>query len=291
MSSADLVVLGAGPAGLAAAWRAARAGRDVVVLERASAVGGMAASFEVAGFIGRALVTALVEHGPVVGIDRRPQGPLPGLTVIEADLLDSNPEVRAALADAAVVHHLAGCPDVRDQAADVAERRHRDNVLATAAVLAAVAPRVAVLVASSSSVYGGSRGGRPSAEPDRLRPRGGYASSKVEVERLCRERAATGHPIGTVNIGTGVAVSLGELVAAVGRALGTPVRPVVEPAARAEVAHTLADVTRLGGLLGWVPRTDLDDLVGRQLVAGGRRLSSQADQRGRAPDQAAQSRA
>jgi protoporphyrinogen oxidase len=47
--SADLVVLGAGPAGLAAAWRAARTGRSVVVLERAPAVGGMAASFDVAG--------------------------------------------------------------------------------------------------------------------------------------------------------------------------------------------------------------------------------------------------
>jgi protoporphyrinogen oxidase len=47
--SADLVVLGAGPAGLAAAWRAARKGLSVVVLERADSVGGMAASFEVAG--------------------------------------------------------------------------------------------------------------------------------------------------------------------------------------------------------------------------------------------------
>jgi protoporphyrinogen oxidase len=48
-NSADLIVLGAGPAGLAAAWRAARAGRSVTVLERADAVGGMAASFTVAG--------------------------------------------------------------------------------------------------------------------------------------------------------------------------------------------------------------------------------------------------
>lgn len=48
-SSVDLVVFGAGPAGLAAAWRAARGGRSVLVLERASQVGGLAGSFEVAG--------------------------------------------------------------------------------------------------------------------------------------------------------------------------------------------------------------------------------------------------
>ncbi|MQA27548.1 MAG: FAD-dependent oxidoreductase [Micromonosporaceae bacterium] len=54
-SSADLVVLGAGPAGLAAAWRAAKAGRSVVVLDRAPVVGGMAGSFAVAG--------AQVDHG------------------------------------------------------------------------------------------------------------------------------------------------------------------------------------------------------------------------------------
>jgi protoporphyrinogen oxidase len=49
MSSSDVVVLGAGPAGLAAAWRAARRGFSVTVLERAERVGGMSASFEVDG--------------------------------------------------------------------------------------------------------------------------------------------------------------------------------------------------------------------------------------------------
>jgi protoporphyrinogen oxidase len=44
-----IAVIGAGPAGLAAAWRTATAGHEVVVIERAPAVGGMAASFEVAG--------------------------------------------------------------------------------------------------------------------------------------------------------------------------------------------------------------------------------------------------
>jgi protoporphyrinogen oxidase len=48
-ASADLVVLGAGPAGLAAAWRAARRGLDVVVLEKSAHVGGLAGSFEVDG--------------------------------------------------------------------------------------------------------------------------------------------------------------------------------------------------------------------------------------------------
>lgn len=47
--SVDVAVLGAGPAGVMAALRLARSGRSVAVLEQAQAVGGMAASFEVAG--------------------------------------------------------------------------------------------------------------------------------------------------------------------------------------------------------------------------------------------------
>lgn len=45
----DVVVLGGGAAGLAAAWRAASAGKSVHLLERSTALGGLAASFEVAG--------------------------------------------------------------------------------------------------------------------------------------------------------------------------------------------------------------------------------------------------
>jgi protoporphyrinogen oxidase len=44
-----IAIVGAGPAGLAAAWRTAAAGHEVVVVERAPVVGGMAGSFEVAG--------------------------------------------------------------------------------------------------------------------------------------------------------------------------------------------------------------------------------------------------
>jgi protoporphyrinogen oxidase len=49
LTSFDVVVLGAGPAGLAAARGAAIAGCSVLVVERAPGVGGMAASFDVAG--------------------------------------------------------------------------------------------------------------------------------------------------------------------------------------------------------------------------------------------------
>ena len=49
MTSAPIVVLGSGPAGLAAAWQAARRGHPVTVLERADRVGGLAGSFDVAG--------------------------------------------------------------------------------------------------------------------------------------------------------------------------------------------------------------------------------------------------
>jgi hypothetical protein len=38
----------------------------------------------------------------------------------------------------------------------------------------------------------------------------------------------------------------------------------VEPAKPVEVEHTGADVTRLHGLLGWVPDTDIERLVARQ---------------------------
>ncbi|GAA0626935.1 FAD-dependent oxidoreductase [Sporichthya brevicatena] len=48
-TSVDLLVLGAGTAGLAAAVRAARRGRSVLVLDHAEHVGGLAASFDLAG--------------------------------------------------------------------------------------------------------------------------------------------------------------------------------------------------------------------------------------------------
>ena len=49
MSATDLIILGAGPAGVGAAFRAAGAGRRVLVVERGQGPGGAAASFELDG--------------------------------------------------------------------------------------------------------------------------------------------------------------------------------------------------------------------------------------------------
>jgi protoporphyrinogen oxidase len=77
-----IAIVGAGPAGLAAAWRAARAGHDVVVLDRAGAVGGMAGSFEVAGL--------RVDHG---SHRLHPATPAPILAALR-DLLGADLQTR-----------------------------------------------------------------------------------------------------------------------------------------------------------------------------------------------------
>lgn len=291
-----------------------------------------------AGFVGRVLVARLVAAGEtVVGIDRADPylfgagQPHHAVTALTADLLDADDRVGAALAGADVVFHLAGCPGVRDPRPDIDAVRQRDNVLATAAVLAAVPLTTPLVVASSSSVYGGARPGGPNRETDPLRPRGGYARSKRSVEWLCADRLAAGGLVvvarpftvvgegqrpdmalarwiaaaragaelqlfgspartrdltdvrqaadalialagcgarGPVNVGTGVGHSLSAMAAAVGRALGVRPRTRCHPADPAEVADTLADTTRLRRLIGWVPRTDLDEVVARQVAAG-----------------------
>jgi nucleoside-diphosphate-sugar epimerase len=282
-----------------------------------------------AGFIGSTLVRHLLEQGhDVVAVDREPVVPRPGLSAIRGDLLESA-EARQALREASCVIHLAASSGVRDDRADIEERRHRDNVLASAVVAETVPRDVPLLMMSSSSVYGGS-GGRPSRETDGLRPRGDYARSKVAVESVCAVRAengghvlvirpftvigegqradmalslwadalragrparvfgsldrtrdvtcvretaraltalATNGATGTVNLGTGRPRTLGELVVAVGSAVGDP-RPVVELVAAEprEVEQTWADTTRLRGLVGFSPHTDLYDAVRRAVA-------------------------
>lgn len=294
-----------------------------------------------AGFLGRALTGALLTDGiAVTTVDRRPYDDSvhpadPGVRVLTADLLGRDDRVRQALAAADAVFHLAGCPGVRDHGPAVSWARHRDNVLATARVLALVPADTPLVVTSSSSVYGGTPG-QPSAEGDPLRPLGGYARSKVAVERLCAVRAAAGGKVvvarpftvagegqrpdmalaswlaaaragrplrvlgsldrtrdvtdvrdvvrvlrglavcgepGPVNVGTGVGRPLRDLVAAVAAALDADVRTEVVPAGREEPADTLADTRRLRTLLGYVPQTDLLDLVTRQAAAAQRQAA------------------
>lgn len=144
-----------------------------------------------AGFVGQHLVGHLCALGHrVVAVDRRPCSGLPtAVTSVVADLVEA--DLAGLLRDADAVFHLAARAGVRDPRPDIERLRHRDNVLATAAVLAAAPAAVPVVVTSSSSVYGGSSG-RGCREGDELRPRGGYARSKVRVEALCAARRAAG---------------------------------------------------------------------------------------------------
>lgn len=154
------------------------------------------------GFIGSHLARLLASSGHVVvGMDRRPSPNADRSEIVDLarPLPGSAIEI---LRTADAVFHLAGCPGVRLGGPGVAERRVRDNVLAGARVLSAVPDDVPVVVASSSSVYGGvdTAGGRlrPSREDDPLRPRGGYARSKVALERLCEQRRAAGGHVAVV---------------------------------------------------------------------------------------------
>ena len=140
-----------------------------------------------AGFIGRHLVTRLLSKGhEVTGLDRAVPDDDGTYEQVRCELTHPGVRAASALRRAEAVIHLAGCPGVRDLAPDVEGRRYRDNVAALRTVLTLVPGSSSLVVASSSSVYGGSRRGRPSAEDDALAPRGGYARSKVLAESLCR---------------------------------------------------------------------------------------------------------
>lgn len=284
-----------------------------------------------AGFIGGHLIAALQRCGHrVVAVDRR-RVPAAAGVAVKADLaLPYDEELRAVLCGADVVFHLAGSTGVRGGAGVEAQRR-RDNVDATRRLLEAVPLATPLIVASSSSVYGGTSG-RPCHEADRPRPRGGYAQSKLDVERLCAHRVSLGGHVAvarpftvagerqrsdmaisrwleaartgavvdvyggldrtrditdvravveglvrmasrgvraTVNLGTGQAVRLRDILDAVGEATGTRPRIRVRPVGADEPPHTLADTSRCQQLLGFTPTTDLNAVVRRQAAAAG----------------------
>jgi nucleoside-diphosphate-sugar epimerase len=296
------------------------------------------------GFIGSHLCDALLAGGEeLLGIDRVASTKVP---TIETDLAAPSGEALDALAGAEVVWHLAARPGIRDRRPDIEAQRHRDNVVATARVLNAVPPQTHLVVTSSSSVYGGSRHGgteRPSLETDPLRPRGGYARSKVAMERLCLRRAERGARVaiarpftvagegqrpdmaiatwiesiragrtvtllgsptrtrdvadvrdvvrglvamadrgvsGVVNLGTGCAHSLTDIVRAVSEALNLPASVEIVPARTEEVPATRADTTRCEELLGVTFGTDLRTLVMRQVEASATAVHSRLQEVG-----------
>lgn len=143
------------------------------------------------GFIGQHVTALLEREGhAVIGVDRR--APAGASEHVRAELAVPTPEVTRLLAAADAVIHLAGCPGVRDRAPDVEVRRERDNVRAGQTVTALTPADVPLVIVSSSSVYGGARDGRASHEDDPLDPRGGYARSKVRLERVAAARRERG---------------------------------------------------------------------------------------------------
>lgn len=290
-----------------------------------------------AGFIGSHLVDALLDRGyRVTGIDRQSRSAFPGYRHAVLDLADhpTHTGLVDILGDADIVFHLAGRPGVRGSGPVVDETRRRDNVVATRHVLSATPTDTPVVATSSSSVYGGcvmgSGGPLASKEDDPLRPRGGYARSKLTMEHLCESRRAQGgvaavarpftvagegqrtdmafsmwleaarrgEPIRifgsearsrditdvrhvvegviragerrvntTVNLGTGVGHRLIDMVRSLLAAADLDTEIVRQPVSADEVDATLADTSRCQAVLGFVPETDLNRLLRRQVEA------------------------
>ena len=120
-TSADVVVIGAGPAGLMAAWHAARSGRSVVVLEREERVGGLAGSVEVAGL--------RVDHGSHRLHPSTPPGLLAEIRTLLGDDLQVRPRHgRIRLADRWLGYPLSPLDLVRSLPRPVAVRASFDAV-------------------------------------------------------------------------------------------------------------------------------------------------------------------
>ena len=87
-----------------------------------------------------------------------------------------------------------------------------------------------------------------------------------EVGAGCsRPRRARPAPIGVLNVGTGRPHTLAELVDAVAEATGRAVRTRLDPGRGRSSRPTPGRHLPTASVVGFVPRTDLDDVVRRQL--------------------------
>ncbi|HEV7887891.1 MAG TPA: NAD-dependent epimerase/dehydratase family protein [Acidimicrobiales bacterium] len=77
------------------------------------------------------------------------------------------------------------------------------------------------------------------------------------AEAFLRALAASTH--GVLNVGTGQAATVNEVVALAAKARGRPLDVVHGPARPADVPHTCADVSRAGHQLGWRARVGLEE--------------------------------
>lgn len=73
--------------------------------------------------------------------------------------------------------------------------------------------------------------------------------------------AAETEDVGVVNVGTGVATTTGDVLAAVASALGVTPTVTPRPDVVDEVKHVALDVTRARTVLGWTPTTSFADGV------------------------------
>jgi nucleoside-diphosphate-sugar epimerase len=154
-----------------------------------------------AGFIGSHLVEVLITRGyRVCGIDRQSRPDRPGYRHAVLDVADDpwRTGLSTLVSEADVVFHLAATPGVRGAGPVLDEMRRRDNVIAARSLLSVTPKATPVVAVSSSSVYGGSRDGVSSREDDSLLPRGGYARSKVDMERVCGMHRARGGTVAVV---------------------------------------------------------------------------------------------
>ena len=110
------------------------------------------------------------------------------------------------------------------------------------------------------------QGQAPTIEGDGLQTRD-FSYVGDTVDAVVRAAVASGAPGQVMNVGSGGRrTSILDLAKAIAGALGYAGEPVHEPARVGDVRDSLADTTRAQELLGWKPRTTLEDGI-RQTVA------------------------